>query len=114
MCCNEPTDHKMLTKFFPDIFVLSYGKDVTPIYWGIGCAIYRPLSFGWKIKILGSIFSLQLTFWSDSHGTVNCVLFQSMERCISVEWELEKISDLSLSTNQVLKVVYSYFKSSPE
>ena len=30
MCCNEPTDYKMLTKFFPDIFVLSYGKDVLP------------------------------------------------------------------------------------
>ena len=71
MCCNEPTDYKMLTKIFPDIFALSYGKDVhvTPIYWGIGCAIFRPLSFRWKIKILGSIFSLQLTFWSDSHGT---------------------------------------------
>ena len=75
MCCNEPTDYKMLTKFFPDIFVSCYGKDVTPIYWGIGCAIFRPLSFGWKIKILGSIFSLQLTFWSDSRETVNCVSF---------------------------------------
>ena len=41
--------------------------------------------------------------------------FQSMERCIGVEWELEQISDLSLLTNQVLKVVqYSYFKSSTE
>ena len=69
MCCNEPTDYEMLTKFFQDIFALSYGKDVTPIYWGIGCAIFRPLGFGWKIKILGSIFSLQVTFWSDSHGT---------------------------------------------
>ena len=70
---NESTDYKMLAKFFPDIFALSYGKDVrkdvTSIYWGIGCAIFRPLSFGWKIKILGSIFSLQLTFWSDSYGT---------------------------------------------
>ena len=69
MCCNESTDYKMLAKFFPDIFALSYGKDVTPIYWGTGCAIFWPLSFDWKIKILGSIFSLQLTFWSDSHGT---------------------------------------------
>ena len=73
MCCNESTDYKMLAKFFPDIFALSYGKDVrkevTPIYWGIGCAIFRPLSFSWKIKILGSSFSLQLTFWSDSDGT---------------------------------------------
>ena len=66
MCCNESTDYKMLAKFVPDIFALSYGKDVrkdvTPIYWGIGCAIFRPFSFGWKIKILGSIFNLQLTF----------------------------------------------------
>ena len=73
MCCNESTDYKMLEKFFPDIFALLYGKDVrkdvTPIYWGIGCAIFRPLSFGWKIIIFWSIFSLQLTFWSDSHGT---------------------------------------------
>ena len=73
MCCNEPTDYKMLTKFFPDIFALSYvkdvRKDVTPIYWGTGCAIFRPIFLGWKIKTLGSIFSLQLTFWSDSHGT---------------------------------------------
>ena len=58
MCCNKPTDYKMLTKFLPDIFALSYGKDVIPIYWGIGCAIFRPLSFGRKIKILRSIFSL--------------------------------------------------------
>ena len=60
MCCNESTDYKMLAKFFPDIFALSYGKDVkkdvTPIYWGIECAIFRPLSFGRKIKILRSIF----------------------------------------------------------
>ena len=40
--------------------------------------------------------------------------FQSMGRCIGVEWELEQISNLSLLTNQVLKVVYSYFKFSPE
>ena len=38
----------------------------------------------------------------------------SNQRCIGVEWELEQISNLSLLTNQVLKVVYSYFKSSPE
>ena len=75
MCCNIPIDHKMLTKFFLDIFALLYGKEVTPIYWGIGCATFRPLSFGQKIKIVWSIFSLQLTFWSDSHGTLNCILF---------------------------------------
>ena len=63
MCCNEPTDYKMLTKFLPDIFALFYGKDVTPIYWGIACTIFRPHSFGWKIKILGSIFSLQINFF---------------------------------------------------
>ena len=32
MCYSEPTDYKMLTKVFLDIFALSYGKDVTPIY----------------------------------------------------------------------------------
>ena len=53
--CNKPIGYKMLTKFFPDIFTLLYGKEVTPIYWGIGCAIFRPL---WNIKIFGSIFSL--------------------------------------------------------
>ena len=58
MCCNEPVDYKMLTKFFLDIFALLYGEEVTPIYWGIGCAIFRPLSFSQKIKIVGSIFSL--------------------------------------------------------
>ena len=50
MCCNESTDYKMLAKLFPDIFALLYGKDVrkdvTPILWGTGCAIFRPLSFG--------------------------------------------------------------------
>ena len=40
--------------------------------------------------------------------------FQGMETCIGVEWKLEQISDLSLSTNQVIKVVYSYFKSPPK
>ena len=42
------------------------------------------------------------------------IFFQSMGRCIGIEWELEQISDHSLLTNQVLKVVYSYFKSSLE
>ena len=40
------------------------------------------------------------------------IYFQSIGRCIGVEWELEQISDLSLLTNQVLKVVYSCIKSS--
>ena len=40
--------------------------------------------------------------------------FQSMERCVRVEWELEQISDFSLLTNQVIKVVYSYFISPPK
>ena len=35
-----------------------------------------------------------------------------MERCIGVEGELEPICDVSLSTNQVIKVVYSYLKVS--
>ena len=35
-----------------------------------------------------------------------------MERCIDVEWELEQICDVSLLTNQVIKVVYSYLKVS--
>ena len=35
-----------------------------------------------------------------------------MERCIGVEWELEQICDVSLLTNQVIKVVYSYLKVS--
>ena len=47
MCCNEPIDYKMLTKFFPDNFALLYGKDVrkdaTPICWGTGYASFRPL-----------------------------------------------------------------------
>ena len=58
MCCNKPIDYKMLTKFFIDIFALLYGKEVTPIYWSIGCAIFKTLSFSQKIKIFGSIFSL--------------------------------------------------------
>ena len=53
--CNKPIAYKMLTKFFLDIFALLYGKEVTPIYWGIGCASFRPLR---NIKIVGSIFSL--------------------------------------------------------
>ena len=48
MCCNKPIDYKMLTKFFLDIFALLYGKEVTPIYWGTGSAIFRPLSFSQK------------------------------------------------------------------
>ena len=35
-----------------------------------------------------------------------------MERCIGIEWELEQICDVSPSTNQVIKVVYSYLKVS--
>ena len=37
-----------------------------------------------------------------------------MEKCVSDEWELEQICDVSLLTNQVIKVVYSYLKSPPE
>ena len=63
--------------------------------------------------MLGSIFSLHLTFWSDSHGTN--FIFKVWEGVLVLNaWELEQISDLSLLTNQVLKVVYSYFKSSLE
>ena len=40
--------------------------------------------------------------------------FESMERCIGVEWELERICDVSLLTNQVIKVVYSHLKSPPK
>ena len=57
MCCNKPIDNKMLTKFFLDIIVWLHGKEVTPMYcWGLGCAIFRALSFGSKIKIFGSMF----------------------------------------------------------
>ena len=30
-----------------------------------------------------------------------------MEKCVGVEWELEEICDISLLTNQVIKVVHS-------
>ena len=40
--------------------------------------------------------------------------FRSMERCIGVEWGMEQISDLSLSINQVVEVIHSYFKSPPK
>ena len=64
MCCNKPIDYKMLTKFFLDIITWFYGKKVTPIYcWGIGCAIFRALRFGWKIKIFGSLFQLVMNFF---------------------------------------------------
>ena len=57
MCCNEPIDYKMLSKFFRDIIAWLYGEGGNShIYWGIGCAIIRALSFSWNIKILGSIF----------------------------------------------------------
>ena len=55
MSCNKHIAYKMLTKCFLDISALLYGKEVTPIYWGIGCAIFRPLG---NIKIFWSIFSL--------------------------------------------------------
>ena len=37
-----------------------------------------------------------------------------MEKCVGVEWELEQICDVSLLTNQVIKVVHSCLKSPPE
>ena len=37
-----------------------------------------------------------------------------MGKCVGVEWEMEQICDVSLLTNQVIKVVRSYLKSSPE
>ena len=90
------------------------GKGVTPIYWGIGCAIFRVLSFGWK-KIFASILYLVIKFFGQIRREHSIVFyFQSMERCIDVEWGLEQISDLSLLTNQVIKVIYSYFKSPPK
>ena len=36
MSYNKPIAYKTLTKFFPDIFALMYGKEVTHLYWGIG------------------------------------------------------------------------------
>ena len=77
----------MLTKFFLDIIAWLYGEGVTPIYSVLAyiyivCAIFVALRFGWKIKILGSIFLAWnfnfvyfLTFWSHSHRTLNCILF---------------------------------------
>ena len=63
MCCNKPIDYKMLIKFFLDITAWLYGKEVTPIYCcGIGCAIFRALSFGSKIKILEPMLGLVLNF----------------------------------------------------
>ena len=63
-------------------------------------------------KNFGVYFQLAFTFLV--RFSWNAFYFQSMERCIGVEWELEQISDFSLLTNQVLKVVYSYVKSSLE
>ena len=40
--------------------------------------------------------------------------WQVVEKCDGVGWELEQISDISLLPNQVMKVVYSYFKSPPK
>ena len=37
-----------------------------------------------------------------------------MEKFVGVERELEQICDISLLTNQVIKVVHSYLKSPPE
>ena len=37
-----------------------------------------------------------------------------MEKGVGAEWELEQICDVSLLTNQVIKVVHSYLKSPPE
>ena len=37
-----------------------------------------------------------------------------MKRCIGVEWGLEQISDFFLLTNEVIKVIYSYFESPPK
>ena len=88
------------------------GKEVTPIYWGIGCAIFRALSFGWKIEILGSIFRLVIYFLV--RFSWNTKLYFTFKIWKGVECELEEISDLSLLTNQVIKVIYSYFKSLPK
>ena len=59
ICYNKPADHKMLAKFFLDIIAWLHGegdnsplgKELTPIYWGIGCAIFRS-------KVLGLFCSL--------------------------------------------------------
>ena len=40
------------------------GKEVTPMYWNIGYAIFMTLSFAWKIIFLGLFFS----FSSIEHG----------------------------------------------
>ena len=40
--------------------------------------------------------------------------FQSMEKCIGVEWELEQTCDVSLLTNPAVKVVYLYLKFPPK
>ena len=52
MCCNKIIDYKMLTNFFSDIiaWLIMNGKEVTLIYWGTGCTIFRILGFSWKIN----------------------------------------------------------------
>ena len=37
MCCNKPIDYKTLTKFFQTSLPGCMEKEVTPIYWHIGC-----------------------------------------------------------------------------
>ena len=50
------------------------GKEVTPINWGIGFAILEHSVSAGKQTFLGLFFSLLFTFWSDSHGPLNCIL----------------------------------------
>ena len=113
MCCNKPINYKMLAKFFLDIIAWLFGEGGNSYILGYRMCHFRVLSFGWKINFWVYFVVCNQILWSDSHGTLDSILFQSVERPIGLEWGLEQISDLSLLTNQVIKVIYSYFNSPP-
>ena len=56
ICCNKPIDYKMLTKFFWTSLPDCMGKEVTPIYWHIGCAIFFATQFWLENKNLWVYF----------------------------------------------------------
>ena len=58
MCCDKPIDYKMLSKFFLDIIAWLYGEGGNSHILAYRMCISMALSFGWKIEIFGSVFSL--------------------------------------------------------
>ena len=75
MYCNKPINYKGLTKLFLDIIAWLYEEGGNSHILEYRMCHFRALSFGWKINFWVYFVACNQICWSDSHGTLSCILF---------------------------------------